>query len=453
MADELWGSSVGACESIVRHVDWPATSERWKTIRRMLLKASTDPSPKASENEDAREDRWPSWGWPAPRIDAARGLLLLVFRMGRTDRAISAALLRLSRDKSHPLRFNMGDRLAALEQAAPKLMWQLIDRFIRYERRFSVLEMVAHSLDRLWWRFPEEVKPRLSRIAERAMQNAPDENHIHETLAHAYLFRFLRTGDVDCEAFINRLIAECDRHRASHALGTQLHACRKGRWLTAGDAIAVVATDETIRQRTWAFVAKLLSAAQEKLQQHRKRWEQLYTAGQSETDEAKHTQEAINRSSRLVDTIAMQLYFASGAFADKQNRDEDHLTEPQKRRFWTESADLFHALSAEIHPHTAHQLVEALHHLLPCSPREVFLTATTAITSSSAAGYQHESLAVGDVVKLIQRALADHRDIFQSVDGRESDCLAALLKVLDLFVEAGWAEARQLTHRLEEIHR
>ena len=453
MADELWGHLVGACESVARHVDWPATSERWKTIRRILLKASTDPSPKASENEDAKEDRWQSWGWPAPRIDAARGLLLLVYRIGRTDRAVSAALLKLSRDKSHPLRFNMGDRLAALEQAAPNLMWQLIDRFIRYERRFSVLEMVVHSLDRLWWRSSDAVKPRLSRIAERAMQSAPDENHIQETLAHTYLFRYLRTGDSDCEAFINRLIAECDRHRASHVLLAQLHECRAGGWLTVGDAVKVVATDETVRQRTWAFFAKLLATVQAKLRHHRKRWQQLHAAGQPEAEAVTLTQEAINRSTQLVDGIAMQLYFASGAFADKQNKDEDHLTEPQKRRFWTESADIFHALSAEIHPHTAHQLVQTLHHLLPCSPREVFLTATRAITSSAAAGYQHESLAVGEVVKLIQRALADHRDIFQSVDGRESDCLAALLSVLDLFVEAGWAEARQLTHRLEEIYR
>ena len=56
-------------------------------------------------------------------------------------------------------------------------------------------------------------------------------------------------------------------------------------------------------------------------------------------------------------------------------------------------------------------------------------------------------------MKLIQRALADHRDIFQRPDSKESECLAALLKVLDLFVEAGWPEARQLTHRLEEIYR
>jgi len=141
------------------------------------------------------------------------------------------------------------------------------------------------------------------------------------------------------------------------------------------------------------------------------------------------------------------------AFPDKQNNDEGRLTEPQKQRFWTESSRLLDALAEEIHPHTAHQLVETLHHLLPCAPREVFLTATRAIISSSAVGYQHESLAVGGVVKLIQRALADHRDIFQNAEDKESECLDALLKVLDLFVEAGWAEARQLTHRLEEIYR
>ena len=49
--------------------------------------------------------------------------------------------------------------------------------------------------------------------------------------------------------------------------------------------------------------------------------------------------------------------------------------------------------------------------------------------------------------------LADHRDLFRSDAGQESECLTLLLKVFDLFVEAGWAEARQLTHRLEEIYR
>jgi hypothetical protein len=150
----------------------------------------------------------------------------------------------------------------------------------------------------------------------------------------------------------------------------------------------------------------------------------------------------------------MQLHFASGALGENGSQAGKRLTPPQMRRFWKEAAPLFAALSAEPHPHTAHQIVETLYHLLPCAPREVFLLATRSIlTSATKAGFQYESLAVGDVVKLIQRALADHRDLFQSEAGQESECLAALLQVLDLFVEAGWSEARQLTHRLEEIYR
>jgi hypothetical protein len=455
MAEELWGHLVGACESIVRCAQWPPTSERWRTIRRIFLKASTDTSPRASENENAREDNWPTWGWPAPRLDAARGLLLLVYRVGHADKSVTGALVKLCRDKSHPLRFNMGDRLAALEQAAPKLMWQLIDRFVRYEGKFSVLEAVVFSLDRLWASSADEVKSRLSRIAKRALRDAPDENHIHETLAHAHLFRFLRTGDSECEAFIDLLIGECDRQRATGALFPQLHVCRVGGWLTAGDAVKVVDFEETIRRRTWTFFGKLLSAAQAKLRHHSESWRQLHAVGKpdADQDDVKSAREAINHTTQVVDGIAMQLFFTSGAFAEEQNKDEDRLTEPKKKRFWKESADLFRALSEEVHPHTVYHLVQALHHLLPCAPREVFLIATKAIISSSAAGFQHESLAVGDVVKLIQRALADHRDMFQSTNGQESECLAALLKVLDLFVEAGWSEARQLTHRLEEIYR
>lgn len=197
------------------------------------------------------------------------------------------------------------------------------------------------------------------------------------------------------------LIAECDSLRACHSLDAQLHACRQGGGLTAGDAVDVVEFEEAVRKRTWGFFTSLLTAAQIRLQYHRERFEELHAAEELDAEVVKFTEGARDRMYRLVDEIARQLYFASGALADKQEKDEGHLTEPQKRRFWMESADLFRALSTEIHPHTAHQIVEALYHLLPCSPCEVFLTAVSAITSSSTVGYQHESLAVGDVVKLI----------------------------------------------------
>lgn len=66
----------------------------------------------------------------------------------------------------------------------------------------------------------------------------------------------------------------------------------------------------------------------------------------------------------------MQLCFASGAFANRTNKEEKELTPPQLIRFWNEAAPLLNALTSETHPHTAHHIVQTLFHLLPYSPRE-----------------------------------------------------------------------------------
>jgi hypothetical protein len=448
MAADLWGHLVGACAKVAQHAAWPSTNARWKTVRRILLKAAKDTVPRANQEDDDTRDDWPGWSWPAPRLDAAQSLPYLAFRLGRADRLISAALRRLARDESHPVRFNLALELAVLARPASDLMWQLIDRIIESEPRFSVLDALLHSMDRLPMECAGKIIPRLDLIARRVLQSAPAENSVHETLAQIYLFRFLRAGDTECEEFIRTLIAECDSERANRALPAQLHACRAGGWMTAGDGVKQDLEADSVRTRTWKFLSDLLATAQAKLTVVREAWRKLHQEHQPAGEAAKPLQERLDGTTRLVDGIAMQLYFASGA-SHEGSEDDGGLTGPQLRRFWQEASPLLAALASEIHPHTAHQVVQTLYHLLPCAPRDVFLLAAKSILSSKPAGFQYESLAVGDVVRLIQRALADHREIFQT--GAER--LSALLEVLDLFVEAGWAEARQLTHRLEEIYR
>jgi hypothetical protein len=161
-------------------------------------------------------------------------------------------------------------------------------------------------------------------------------------------------------------------------------------------------------------------------------------------------EEDIQRITSLIHDVASQLYFASGAFDNPQDKDNERLTPAQLSRFWNESAPLFALLTNEPHPSIAHHIVQTLAHLMPCAPGEVFLLATKSISTSSSARFQYDSLALAAVVKLIQRALADYREIFQD---KASVYLEGLLQVLDLFVEAGWPEARQLTHQLEEIYK
>src|SRR5262249_10096304 len=150
--------------------------------------------------------------------------------------------------------------------------------------RFSVLDALLLSIDRLSAHGAEKLMPRLKSIADRAFQTAPAENRIHETLASIYLFRFLRTGDAECEGFITKLISECDSGRAARALPAQLHACRAGGWLTAGDAVSEDAHADAVRLRTWRFLSELLTTAQAKLEAHRDAWMRLHAHGQPDAE-------------------------------------------------------------------------------------------------------------------------------------------------------------------------
>jgi hypothetical protein len=452
MSQELWGYLVSACLKVAEHARWPKSSVRWQTLRRIFLRAARDPVPPI-DPPDSKHDGCAGWGSRSPRIDAAKGLQWLVAHLGAADSEVTSAIRTLSRDGSAAVRFNLASALPLLAVNAPTLMWEVVDNLIASESNFSVLDAVVHSLDGLWGRCGDDVAARLQAIGLRVRDQAPIDHAIHETLTHSHLFQFLRTGRPESEKYISDLVANCGKRRVMEALLAQLHACRAGGWMTAGDAEQSAPEMDAMRARTWSFLLNLLATAQGKFQSAHQRWSQLKQAGHTNTPEMKEIRSEAERLARLVDAIGSELYFASGAFANKQNKEEEKLSEAQTQRFWREAAPLLTMLATEPHPHTAYELVQMLCHLLPCSPEEIFLLAAQSIRTSSNAGFQFESLAVPEVVKLVQRALADHREIFQARDGNESRALTALLEVLDIFVEAGWPEARALTHRLEEIYR
>jgi len=451
MAQDLWGYLVGACAHIPADCSWESTDARWEILRDILLRASNDLDPTEDDTAD-REDGYISWGWPAPRIDAAEGLPALVNKRGETDLEISAALRKMRGDSSVSVRYNLAVRLGKLYAAAPDLMWELLEAVVHEERRLAVLEGTIDLLLRLRLRVPDEPRATslLDAITHDAREKAPPRHHIHETLAMAHLFHFLQTGDERDKRVIDELIADCDSPRAQGALLPLLHNCRSGGWLTVGDALAPDAKADGIRARTWTFFAELLDSAQKKLRAARATLISASSEARPDGEQAELVRGRIGRAGQLVDGLAMQLYFASGAYRDVN---EKQLSSAEVHRFWQEAAPLFKQLATELHPHTAYQIIQTLGYLLPCAPKEIFLLAAESIRSSSQAGFQHESLAVGEVVKLVQRVLADYRYLLKSRDAGDSKCLQALLDVLDLFVEAGWAEARQLTHRLEEIYR
>jgi hypothetical protein len=100
-------------------------------------------------------------------------------------------------------------------------------------------------------------------------------------------------------------------------------------------------------------------------------------------------------------------------------------------------------------PDVVHNCLQTFVNYVSVNPRVVFLAVVSAVRHGRAKGYQDEPLAVSLVVGLVRRYIADYSTLFRV----DAECRDALVALLNIFVQAGWPEAMDLTCRLDEVFR
>jgi hypothetical protein len=98
-------------------------------------------------------------------------------------------------------------------------------------------------------------------------------------------------------------------------------------------------------------------------------------------------------------------------------------------------------------PGITHQLVETLAHLAEHDPKRVLLAVHRAVPPGQL--YEYEPLAVDLIVNLVQRYLAEYRDLVTT----DNASLTALRELLEVFVRAGWPQAITLAYQLPDAFR
>jgi hypothetical protein len=71
------------------------------------------------------------------------------------------------------------------------------------------------------------------------------------------------------------------------------------------------------------------------------------------------------------------------------------------------------------------------------------------LTSAHRTGYQQEHEAMRLFVRIVERYLADYRDLIE----QDEECREAMVTMLDLFIEAGWPPALRIALRLGDLFR
>jgi len=431
------------CNCAARCETLDCITEIGQFIRQLLLEGARHRNPVFDERWATNFDTHPSWG-PAPRIDAAEGLMFLAFKPACINDAVVQEIVRLSKDPVPEVRLQIADHLEALGKTSAETMKALLCEMAEHDPSSTVvLSLLNHQIGPLAPENPEEVGRLVTLIFGRTDLTGEMAAEVRLTCVFHFLDLFLWRDQASSETLI-RSFAEDVLEFTEEA--TRITASLR-EILIAGPIEPVDLICENARKRAFSILEAIVSSAQRgfsTLQQNHR--------DVPFSDWPKEAQAKAQALAQLGDLVSMQLYFASGAFEEKSS-DSQAQSQPisvkQKKRLLKEAGPLIDLLSDVPHPSTVHHLIEMLQSLLNISPREVFLRMTRIVQAGKSGGYQQESLAIDLIVKVVNMVLADFRPLLRD----DQEMRAAMVSILDIFVEAGWPQAIQLTYRLDEIFR
>lgn len=357
------------------------------------------------------------------------------------DETIVAAIRRLSTDPVAAVRLQIAGRLTVLEETNPELMWQIAADVAHQETNRGVIQgLVGYALPHLAHLQPDRVATLISIVLQRITEG-PGAEQVREACIKLCTNMYIWNNHVGCREILEHLFSKA----ATYAGELQYVLMRLRNRLNYGPVGSAEPTQDEVRQRALGLLHRLLEVAQDGLQQ-------LETYQQGTEVWPETNQEQARSLLRLIEQIALEIYFVSGAYDRSQTSAEsdDHVQKKSiDRRFYQEVTHIFDMITNVGYPTISHHLVETLEYWVSFDSRGVFLRLGHVVRAGQQGGYQYESIAADEIVKLIERYLAEYRSLFRE----DEACRQTLLEILDIFVQVGWPDAQRLTYRLEDIFR
>jgi len=437
-----WGYLAEGARALAEVADLSRDSNVGLLARQLLLEAGVHPAPPAQPEYDAQFDRHPSWGSPAPRIDAAHGLIRLARQEAFADHEILEAIERLVRDEVPAVRYQVAINLSALYHTANDLMWKLLESRSRDDASRGVLQgMLVGALHRLAAHDPERVTNCVISIFDR-IRDGDGASEVRRRCTSIFTGLDLWRHEGRCAEIVRRIV-EDPSHYDSEA-GQIIFDVRN--WLNLGPVEPSNSEQDAIRVGSFGLFEQILRSI---LSRWRPLEEKFRNAGS--TPLSAQDQEEARILGRLAESVCIHVYFVSGAYKDVPGDQSEKIPMgfAERKRFLDDARTVLELLSDFSLPSLTHHLLEMLEFFIPYEPRRVFLLVGRVVRTGKGGGYQYESMAVDLVVRLVERFIAEFRHILRE----DEECRRTLVEILDIFVDAGWASARKLTYRMEEIFR
>ena len=413
----------------------PAAQDELRTERylRLLKTACSSRWPAAEADTEARYEESSLWGGPAPRVDAADGLLCTLGARPDLCARLSVDLDRLLADVHPAVRARVAMSLGRIADSDPGGFRNRLSDRVRCEGNAAVLRYMSTTvLSKVITQDAAFAESLVLELLEKSIGDSETLRRLRTSLAENLTVLGVIHQRREALAVIEGWMGDCAAHHGElvHVLGTM----REG--YTLGVRKVGSNRDEALRHRCLDLAYRIAEAAAAVL-----------TASVAQVEMGEAEMEKAGQSAQLLDRVCGEIHASAIGRKDREGSVEP--PGPEMERFLAEASPMLMCVARAGTPHTVYRLLEILEYLMPLDPGKVFdIAMQAALGGGRRSGFQFESMGADRLVAIVGRLLADHRQIFEVGERRQ-----ILVRCLELFASAGWPSASRLLYRLPELFR
>ena len=435
--DLLW-YKLTACAAVLARVADNPESFLFVFCRQVLLDGAKHELPKPNPEYDAQFDS-PIYS-PFPRHEAAHGLLRLTARYSDSD--MLDAIEKLARDPVPSVRMVTAMELFMVCFTNPDRFWNIVYNRATYETNQVVQGSLCTTLGWVIAKDEEKTVHAMNKMLRRTLLSTETLEPPDSCIDLLMWLAIDRENSWALKTIENSFFTDPIRFASSlnYAVSWIMHGYVVPKQLETSEGYESA-------KRAIAWVGKVVTVISCKIE------ELCATFAEPRTEEVKQQLRDIYE---IIDEVVMCLFLEFAYESGGSEKPGEKIPNELRCRFYCEVKPLMERIIAfaldptkgVMFAATAHHFIQLLTSFLSCNPKEILGLAEGVARSSKQSGYNFDSLAVRDVVKFVEIVLADHRS-----EVRDGEGLEDLLKLLDIFIEAGWSEAIGFVWRLDEVFR
>ena len=401
------------------------TDASFDFLRSILLDAARQPLVDGDEsrNEDLEFLAWS----PRPETEAAQGLPWIALR--RPDQDTLGTIEALVRDPDAIIRYLVVRELFRISDVAGDLFWRLIDERIAGDNASIVRLAICQSLARIIGRQHERVADAARELWTVLPQDRSKRSEFREILLDIVVWLRLQRSDIWARGALDGLA------RTPMSNPSLLHAAVFRLWQKA--IPSRLAEHRVVVEDVLGLVSEAVRQTCRVLRERDPAYDER------DADQLKDLYGVIDESVAHVYYCLSRDHSRDGNATPEARREFFSLVAPILDEILDFGQDRGFVLAP-----TVHHFMELLNEVVQFDARRAIIMAARAARAGEGTNYNMDALAIGKVVQLVERVLADHRSEVQ-----DDEALQALVALLDVFAATGWPEAIQLVWRLDDLFR